>query len=356
MKINESLGVIHDAFFYCVAYFNRKTVVEYSSDNGLSVQSHLTNYDNLKTSKNALDPPEILYPFFYWDGKRSSVITAYFDQYIDLFYNTIDDFYSILLNISQFKKFVMEYYFGSYFNEKELQKLCLSEGETVVRAVGILSKTVDITRYTYMFFHFRELVSVVVDFFKHIIPLIESYHAKQKNQTLDVIQKFVSGDNERLVRKCLMKSDEGDSIPLKNQTYSVCYLNQHIIKTSSQNRKYIFILGCDCHAYLAHLIDYRHVTMYSITKTIGHPVKIEIINELRKNDLTISQLARHLQLARTSISRYIQDLLDELVIIKARKSGPEIYYHLNVAYFRNARKTITRYLDETILDADTVLS
>ena len=72
-----------------------------------------------------------------------------------------------------------------------------------------------------MFFHFRELVSVVVDFFKHIIPLIESYHAKQKNQTLDVIQKFVSGDNERLVRKCLMKSDEGDSIPLKNQTYSV---------------------------------------------------------------------------------------------------------------------------------------
>ena len=92
MKINESLGVIHDAFFYCVAYFNRKTVVEYPSDNGIPEQIYFTNYDNLKTSKNALDPPEILYPLFYYDGKRSSVITAYFDQYIDLFYNTIDDF------------------------------------------------------------------------------------------------------------------------------------------------------------------------------------------------------------------------------------------------------------------------
>lgn len=72
MKINESLGVIHDAFFYCVAYFNRKTVVEYPSDNGIPEQIYFTNYDNLKTSKNALDPPEILYPLFYYDGKRSS--------------------------------------------------------------------------------------------------------------------------------------------------------------------------------------------------------------------------------------------------------------------------------------------
>lgn len=354
MTINESLGVIHDAFFYCVAYFNRKLLVEHPTDIVPLGSFHISNYDSLKASKNALDPPEILYPLFYYDGKRSSVITAYFNQYIDLFYNTIDDFYFLLLNISQFKKFVMEYYFGSDFNEKELQRLCLSEGETVVRAVAILSKTVDISRYTYMFFHFRELVSVVVDFFKHIIPLIESFHEKQKYQTLDILQKFISGDNERLVRKRLMKSDEGDSIQLENQTYSVCYLNQHIIKTSSQNRKYIFILGCDCHDHLAHLIDYRHVTMQSIIKTIGHPVKIEIINELRKKDLTVSQLARRLQLARTSISRYIEDLLDELVITKARKSGPEIYYRLNVAYFRSAKKTMTQYLDETILDADSV--
>ncbi len=87
--------------------------------------------------------------------------------------------------------------------------------------------------------------------------------------------------------------------------------------------------------------------MQSIIKSIGHPVKIEIINELRKKDLTISQLA---QLARTSITRYIEDLLDELVIAKARKSGTEIYYCLNAAYFEKAKTTITHYLDETILD------
>ena len=349
MTINESLGVVHDAFFYCVAYFNRK-LVECPTDIVSFEKIHLSNYDGLKSSKNVLDPPEIFYPLFYCDGKRSCVVTAYFNQYVDLFYNTIDDFYSLLLDTSKFKKFVMEYYFGSYFNERELQRLCLAEGETVVRAVAILSKVVDIEHFTYMFFHFRELAGKVVDFFKHIIPLIESYHAKQKKQTLDIVQKFISGDTERLVRKRLMKSGEGDSIQLENQTYSVCYLNQHILKSSCQNRKYIFILGCDFHIFFANSIDYRHVTMQSIIKSIGHPVKIEIINELRKKDLTISQLARRLQLARTSITRYIEDLLDELVIAKARKSGTEIYYCLNAAYFEKAKTTITHYLDETILD------
>ena len=188
------------------------------------------------------------------------MVTAYFNQYVDLFYNTIDDFYSLLLDTSKFKKFVMEYYFGSYFNERELQRLCLAEGETVVRAVAILSKVVDIEHFTYMFFHFRELAGKVVDFFKHIIPLIESYHRSKKNKPLISSKKFISGDNERLVRKRLMKSGEGDSIQLENQTYSVCYLNQHILKSSCQNRKYIFILGCDFHIFLPTNRDFFQIS------------------------------------------------------------------------------------------------
>lgn len=44
----------------------------------------------------------------------------------------------------------------------------------------------------------------------------------------------------------------------------------------------------------------------------------------QKSDLIISQLARRLQLARTSITRYIEDLLDELVIAN-KASLDEIY-------------------------------
>ena len=169
---------------------------------------------------------------------------------------------------------------------------------------------------------------------------------------MNTLQKFIAVDNQPLVRKSLIKGNKADSIKLEDQTYTVCYLNQYIITYYCPNIKYIFVLGIDWHMLISQLLDYHHVTMQSIMSSLGHPTKVEIVNELRKGDMTISQLARALSLARTSISRYIVDLLDELVIIKARKSGPEIYYHLNSTYLRYAKDTFIQFLDQAILDAD----
>ena len=206
-----------------------------------------------------------------------------------------------------------------------------------------------------MFFHFNQVLDAMVEYFQQLIPIITSYHTAYKAETMDILQRFISKENQCLVRKSVLISDEEAIISLDQQTYSVCYLNQSIIKSFSQGKHYFFVLGCDWSTYISHSIDYHHVNMQSIMTSLGHPTKIEIINELRNRELTISQLARRLRLARTSISRYVEDLLDELVIIKARKSGPEIYYRLNSIYFRYAKETINQYLDETILDIDKLL-
>ena len=249
----------------------------------------------------------------------------------------------------------MTYYFGNYFNNEDLQKLCLATGEMVARALAILSETFAVQYLMDMLLHFNQLVDEMVAYCKRLIPFISAYRAPHNPETLNVLEKFISSDNQPLVRKRLMDPREADIIPLENQTYSVCHINQCIIKYLSQNGNYLYILGCDCHVFLSRLLHYRHVTMQSIVTSLGHPVKVEIINALRDKELTVSQLARRLQLARPSISRYIDDLLDELVIIQSRKSGPEIYYRLNGTYFQNAKKTITRYLDETIVDVDRLL-
>ena len=162
-------------------------------------------------------------------------------------------------------------------------------------------------------------------------------------------------DNQRLVKKSLLKCDEEDTIKLENQMYSMCYLNQYIIARYPRGNNFIFILGCDWNITISQALDYSHVTMQSVMSALGHPVKVEIINELSKKDLTISQLARILQLARTSITRYIDDLLDELVIVKARKYGAEIYYHLNSTYLRYAKATFDNFLEQKIIDADKLL-
>ena len=352
MKINEAVGIIRDAFFYGVAFFNKKTLDRDPASFNIDESIRLYHYNNFRTTSRVPNPPECLFPLFYTDGRKCCVLTAYFDKYFDYFNDTIESFYSMLLNKSQLKKFVMAFYFDNHFNEKELQKLCLSEGETVLKAATILSEIVDIKYYTEMFYHFSRLVDATIEFFHQLIPLIQAYHSKRKTETADTLQNFISVDNQRFVRKSLIKNDKGDSIKLENQVYTVCYLNQYIVAYYCPNIKYIFVLGIDWHMLISQVLDYHHVTMQSIMTSLGHPTKVEIVNELRKGDMTISQLARALSLARTSISRYIEDLLDELVIIKARKSGAEIYYRLNATYLQHAKNTFIQFLDQAILDAD----
>lgn len=354
VNINESVGIIYDAFFYCVTYFNRKTLI---ADPVINIDEHirLFHYDSLRATTRVPDPPNCLFPLFYYDGRRCCPMTAYFDKYFDYFNDTVDSFYSNLLDKSKFKKFIMMYYFGNDFDDKGLQKLCLCEGETVLKAATILSKKVDITYYTDLFYHFSKLVDIAIEFLRQLTPFIQTYHSKHKAETVETLQKFIAVDNERLVRKSLIKGDEGDIITLENQLYTVCYLNQYIVATFCNVKKYIFILGIDWPILISQALDYHHVTMQSIMNSLGHSTKVEIVNELRKRDLTVSQLSRILHLARTSISRYIVDLLDELVIVKSRKSGPEIYYHLNATYLRYAKDTFNQFLDQAILDADKLL-
>ena len=65
------------------------------------------------------------------------------------------------------------------------------------------------------------------------------------------------------------------------------------------------------------------MSVSTVMESLGHRVKLEILTKLREKDMTVSQLGRSLNLARTSISRYIEDLYAELVILKIEKKVPK---------------------------------
>lgn len=206
-----------------------------------------------------------------------------------------------------------------------------------------------------MFILHNDFIDAAIEYFKQLIPFIQTYRSRRKTEALDTLQKFMVDDIQLLVKKRRLKSDDSHEVQLEKQVYSVCHLNQYIVADFCIDKKYIFILGVDWPRVFSLALNQPHVTMQSVMTALGHPVKVEIVNELRKRDLTISQLARRLHLARTSISRYVQDLLNELVIVRSRKSGPEIYYTLNSTYLRYAKATFDEFLDQAILDSDKAL-
>ena len=125
-----------------------------------------------------------------------------------------------------------------------------------------------------------------------------------------------------------------DLIHFETLTYSVSLLNKYLIirQTSADQNKYAFLLGYDCCSILSQIVDYRSLCVSTVMESLGHRVKLEILTKLREQDMTVTQLGRSLNLARTSISRYMEDLCAELIILKIRKKGPEIYYRINPIY------------------------
>lgn len=68
--------------------------------------------------------------------------------------------------------------------------------------------------------------------------------------------------------------------------------------------------------------------MNSIFKALNDPTRREIIELLKKGNLTAGEIADHFQMTKPSISHHL-DLLKQAGLVEAVKQGQFIYYSLN---------------------------
>ncbi len=69
-------------------------------------------------------------------------------------------------------------------------------------------------------------------------------------------------------------------------------------------------------------------SMNTIFKALNDPTRREIIELLKKGDLTAGEIADHFQITKPSISHHL-DLLKQAGLVDAVKQGQFIYYSLN---------------------------
>ncbi len=355
MHINESVGIFYDMIYYNLIYFNRKSLeLKYPGLN-YDREAFFINYDTLRRARNHLDPPPQLFPFFCFYNDRPCVMTEFLQDAFDFFHDTIDSFLAKLSDKASFKRFVYSYYLSDFLEQLSLDEVLRRDGESIGKALALLSKRIDIEQFTYMFYHFNEVINSLVTYLNQLKPFIEAFHSTQKNK-IQVVQDFISEDNQVMGRKCWPDRMD-DLVHFESQTYSVSLLNKYLIvrQRSADKNKHAFLLGYDCCSVLSQIVDYSSMSVSTVMESLGHRVKLEILTKLREKDMTVSQLGRSLNLARTSISRYIEDLYAELVILKIRKKGSEIYYCINPIYLRRAKNIIDEYLDQFILDVESKL-
>jgi DNA-binding transcriptional ArsR family regulator len=68
--------------------------------------------------------------------------------------------------------------------------------------------------------------------------------------------------------------------------------------------------------------------MNTIFKALNDPTRRDIIEMLKKRDLTAGEIADHFRISKPSISHHL-DLLKQAGLVEAVKEGQFIYYSMN---------------------------
>lgn len=72
--------------------------------------------------------------------------------------------------------------------------------------------------------------------------------------------------------------------------------------------------------------------MNHLFKALNDPTRREILELLKKKDLTAGEIADHFHISKPSISHHL-DLLKQAGLVENTRSGQFIYYSLNTSVF-----------------------
>lgn len=346
MVIYGSPGIVYDLIYFNLIYFNQRIIEDCILENytcdGTTLFSH---YESIYASNQAPIPSDALFPFFLFDGKRPSLLTAFFDKYFDFTIDSAEDFILKLSDTDTFKEFTILYYWNDLLGKNEIKKLLEMDGEAIAYAITLLSRHMNTIGFSYMLYHFPELTKKLINHLKALLPYIESFHKKNKNKIHSAIQNYTSDDNWPIISKYYINN----SAKLVKQAFSVSLLNKFVNRHIQRESVHTYLLGYETCSMLPQIISYNYMSISSILEPFGHKLKREIIDLLHKHEMTISQLSRSLHISRTSIYRYVKALEEELIILKSNiRFGSDIYYKLNLAYLSHAKKIINDYIDSLL--------
>ena len=77
--------------------------------------------------------------------------------------------------------------------------------------------------------------------------------------------------------------------------------------------------------------------MGDIYKAIADPIRREILNLLKENDLTVNEIVENFNISQPSISNHLT-ILKNAGLITSEKSGRHIYYSLNMTVLEESFK------------------
>ncbi len=87
-----------------------------------------------------------------------------------------------------------------------------------------------------------------------------------------------------------------------------------------------------------------------VCKTLGSPVRIEILTALRDGEKTVGQLSEELELKQANVSQHLA-ILRQRQVVTTRKEGTSIYYRVSNPKIIQACQLMREVLLEQLKEA-----
>ncbi len=84
-----------------------------------------------------------------------------------------------------------------------------------------------------------------------------------------------------------------------------------------------------------------------VCKTFGHPKRLMIITTLRKNELTVTEIAEATKIDISNLSQHLH-LLRDKGIVTTRREGTKIFYKLSHPNIGKALDLMSSFLEQRI--------
>jgi hypothetical protein len=350
MNFMAEPGILLDVIEYSMIYFNQNALKYREKIFTNQEEDPFLYFDLFRAGKRKIDPPADLYPFFYYDPKSANLtlMFSYLWSGYDFSESSHTDFFS-MLNSEDFRRFSIRYYLGAHTDEIDLDRVLSGDTKSCLKALALLNCHGDSLVYFVDFFHnFESLVSSLIEYMTYCYGKIAAFHEKVIPEICDRVY------DECIRYEAIIKRmyELHGSISFAEEYFTI-HLMEHLAlfhQTIHSGTHHLFFIGASSKQTITRWSDYTNISIISFGQSFGNEVKYDIIQELRKGEHTVSQLAKKLYIARSTVDRYLLSLCENLVVQISKKVGTEIYYKLNANYMLAAKEEVKRILDDICAD------
>ena len=333
MTLDYEFGKIYDVIMAVNFHFNYEYFKEiYEKEGSADPEKYFKYYDEIKENLDFIS--DQLFPLFYHNFGKISPVSKYFLYKTNKETINFDRFLDIIEDDNIFKKFLFNYIF-----EAEID---LNNTDCIYEKISQISANGDYKFDLLNLIHnYNNIKNDLILTLKKIYPLVSELH--ERNTAL--INSVFNTTNKDETKDKYVKYWNIDKKRINNFFVGYSLINTQITYYDPRFDMTQILFGIDHLEEITSSINKKDISYRKFVNACSNDIKFEILEALHENgEMTKAQLSDLLDVSSSSISRYVDELFSNSMLIISKHESVKIFFSVNKEYFKEIGKSYNNFI------------